>query len=136
MEFSRSRRPSVRLGIAPLVDVVLLLLIFFLLTSSYVVPQVLDLELPGSATAEPGPETAIVVGLDREGRLSLNGEPLSRAALGPALAGLLSSGPQRRVQVRAHAGLSIDRLVGLLDDLRGAGARELALETRGLLDDR
>lgn len=130
MEFSRNRRPSVRLGIAPLVDVVLLLLVFFLLTSSYVVPHALDLELPGSDTALASPEPSIVVGLDRTGGLSLNGQALSRQALGPALGRLLGSGSDRRVQVSADAGLSIETLVALLDDLRGAGARELALETR------
>ena len=130
MEFSRNRRPSVRLGIAPLVDVVLLLLVFFLLTSSYVVPHALDLELPGSDTALASPEPSIVVGLDRTGGLSLNGQALSRQALGPALGRLLGAGSDRRVQVSADAGLSIETLVALLDDLRGAGAKELALETR------
>ena len=119
-----------RLNIAPLVDVLLLLLVFFLLTSSYVVPRALDLELPGSSTAEPTEGSAIVVGLGHDGRLSLNGQPLSHSAFGPALAQLLESRPQSRVQVRAHAGLSIDVLVGLLDELRLAGARTLVLETR------
>ena len=119
-----------RLNIAPLVDVLLLLLVFFLLTSSYVVPRALDLELPGSSTAEPSKGAAIVVGLGHDGRLSLNGEPLGHSALGPALTRLLELRPQSRVQVRAHADLSIDTLVGLLDELRLAGARTLVLETR------
>ena len=81
MEFEGRSKISLNLNLAPLIDVVLLLLIFFMLTSSYIVAEAIDLELPKSDTARPVDEADIVVTLHEDGSILVSGQPVSRDAL-------------------------------------------------------
>jgi len=84
MRFSQPKREEISLGvsIAPLIDIVFLLLIFFILTSHIEIIPGIDIKLP--AIAERGSDTAtdtMVVILDREGHHYLNKERIELAEL-------------------------------------------------------
>ncbi len=119
----RSRR-AVRL--APLVDVVFLLLVFFMLVSRLDVPQTLALEPPseGGSGAFQG---AVLVRLGADGSLDLNGRPLEVRRLAGAIATLLERDPGLRVLVLAARETPLEDLVGILDRLRRAGVEDLAV---------
>ena len=68
--FSRPKRPTLSIDMAPLIDVVFLLLIFFMLTSSFVPPSV-PLTLPQAASDESSDAAKVIVSLDGEGRISI-----------------------------------------------------------------
>jgi len=72
--FSRPKRPEITIDMTPLVDVVLLLLIFFMLTPSQTPPS-MPLNLPQASSQESAELAKVVVSLDGEGRISIS-EPL------------------------------------------------------------
>jgi len=77
---ARSRRPLVSL--TPLIDVVFILLVFFMLASSFSTEQVIDMLTPADTQSSPeGPAGAALVRVAPDGSLDLNGEPLSRPEL-------------------------------------------------------
>ncbi len=67
MEFEGRSRIHAHLDIAPLIDIVFLLLVFFMLTSTFMVPEAIELELPESSSASARETTPITVVLDRTG---------------------------------------------------------------------
>ena len=73
--FSRPKRPTLSIDMAPLIDVVFLLLIFFMLTSSFMPPSV-PLTLPQASSQASSQATAdsakVVVSLDAQGRISIS----------------------------------------------------------------
>ena len=66
MEFEGRARIRTQLDVTPLIDVVFLLLIFFLLTSTYITRESIELSLPASDTAVTREETPLIVALDSE----------------------------------------------------------------------
>ncbi|RMF20171.1 MAG: biopolymer transporter ExbD [Deltaproteobacteria bacterium] len=127
MEFDRTRPVTGRVGMTPMIDVVFLLLIFFLLTSRFVEPRAIGVELPRSKTAAAEESAPLVVVLRRDGSVLVDGSEVARSRLEQRIARELGAAADRSVRLEADAGVSVQRLVGVLDDLRAAGATRVAL---------
>lgn len=115
------RRPS----LTPMIDVVFLLLVFFMLASRFGADSVLELALASPRAEGPlwqGPPR--LVGVTPEG-VRLNGVETAPEALPGALAALMQS-PEDPVILRAE-GADVQRLVAVLDRLRAAGLHSLVL---------
>jgi biopolymer transport protein ExbD len=131
MEFEGRARISNRLEMTPLIDVVFLLLVFFMLTSTFIKPEAIELDLPASATAAVVERTPITVALDREGQVLLNGESVTLPELRAGVERLLASGAERTVGLLADEQAAVQDMVRVMDELRAAGALDIALGTRG-----
>ena len=112
----RARRP----GLTALIDVVFLLLVFFMLASRFGLPAAAPLAAPGAGGWE-GPPRLVTVLPDA---VLVNGAPAPDPAA--ALAALMP-GPGAPALVRAGEGASVQRLVDVMDALRAAGAPALSL---------
>jgi len=120
------RRRSRRTGLTPLIDVVFLLLVFFMLAARFGVEARLPLTLsqpPAAAQGWSGPPR--LVDVLPEG-LRLNGVELPAEALPARLAGLVE-GPEDPVILRPREGASLQRLVEVLEALGAAGHRRLVV---------
>lgn len=122
MSFARPR-PRRRPSLTPMIDVVFLLLVFFMLAARFGQPQGLPLTLAGGGGDYTGPPRLIEV--LPEGQ-RLNGIALTPEALGAELARLTET-PGDVIVLRARDGASLQRLVAVMDDLRAAGFSNLAL---------
>jgi len=126
MEFRPARkRTAVTLNLTPLIDVLFLFIIFFTLTSTFKRVGELELRLPDSSTAQPAPAGAEALELElvatEDGRLLLEGAPLALPELKSALTRLHAASPERRVLIKAEAGVTHGEVVRLLDIVREAG---------------
>jgi biopolymer transport protein ExbD len=130
MRFEGRARVSARIDLAPLIDVVFLLLVFFLLTSSFVSRDAIDLELPASATSEPSPQPTLVVSVSTDGAVHVDGVRVDRSRLESVLTASLSASGGSEVAVRADAGVDVGTLVAVLDAARAAGAASVSLGTK------
>lgn len=115
---------------APMVDIVLLLLIFFFLTSNLTARQrALPLDLPrASQTVQETPELPIV-SLDKGGKIYLNGKVTTAAKLGTQLKPLLASSGGV-VGLRADESGNYGNVVAVMDIIKKAGGERLALGTK------
>ena len=129
MEFEGRARIHSHLDIAPLIDIVFLLLVFFMLTSTFLVPEAIELELPESASASTVEVTPITVLLDGQGRLALDGEPVELENLRPALAALLKRHPDSPIPLKSDARTELQPLLQVMDEIRAAGGTSIALAT-------
>ena len=76
MEFEGRKRIRTHLNIAPLIDVVFLLLIFFMLSSHFVTQPGIKITLPTAVTAKRHPEEDIIVYITKDNQIYLNEEPI------------------------------------------------------------
>jgi biopolymer transport protein ExbD len=129
MEFEGRARIRTQLDVTPLIDVVFLLLIFFLLTSTYITRESIELNLPSSDTAAAAEDAPVVVGLDRENRLYIGDETVSAAELEARLARSLSGRSRKAVTLKADRSVELQSLLDVIDRIRSAGATELSLAT-------
>lgn len=117
-------RPRRRPSLTPMIDVVFLLLVFFMLAARFGQDGALDLAIGGAAPAAwDGPPRLVTV--DADG-LRLNGRPVLETALAPALADLADS-PSDPVLIQPAEGVDLQRLLDVLAVLEAAGFSALAL---------
>lgn len=130
MEFIRPKRASLSLDMAPLIDVVFQLLIFFMLASSFLTPM-LNLTLP-TANAQDKPQTErLIVSVDKSGQIFVNAEPVSLDTLQEALARRLSREPTGAVHLRGDEDMPYKLFVQIMDTARQAGARQINILHQG-----
>ena len=132
----RTRRPrkQVDLNVVSLVDVLFLLLIFFMLTSTFKRAGELDLKLPKSTTAAPTHAAAsdkpVELVLTERGTLLLDGSPTTFDRLLPGLRALHAREPDGQVMIEAEEAVPHGQVVRLLDAVRTAGFRGVGIAVR------
>lgn len=124
--FARPKRPTHTIDMAPLIDVVFLLLIFFMLTSSFTRPS-LPLELPKAAAGETRPAEAVEVSLDVAGALMIDGEAVTAEAFDATLRQRLEKAGTQIVNFRGDRGVDYGRFVDLMARARQVGATQFNL---------
>jgi len=125
---ARRRRPSPALNLAPFVDIVFLLVIFFMVTSTFITPEEgLPVDLPSAQSAQEEPAGVPVVVVDARGRAFLGNRQLSDAALFAELRERLAEKKDRTVVLRADSKVPHGRVVEVMDILRQAGASRVAI---------
>ncbi len=115
----RRRRPD----LTPMIDVVFLLLVFFMLASRFGTDQAVPLAMGGSGAAWSGPPR--LVQLSPEG-LTLNGAAVAPDALVAALGPLMDS-PTDAIVLRADGGADLQALMQVIDRLGAAGLTRFVL---------
>lgn len=114
------------LRLAPLVDVVFLLLVFFMLVAHLEVPQAIAIEPPAS-TGNGALQGAVLVRLGAQGRVDLNGLAIDVDNLASEIAPFLTRDPLPRILVQPADEAPLQALVQVLDRLTLAGAEGLTL---------
>jgi biopolymer transport protein ExbD len=130
VQFRRPTQSQVSIDIAPLVDVVFLLVIFFAVSTTFLESSGLKLELPSSsATAERQP-SELTVFLAADGTLSFDGEIVELAQLGGLLRPALDEAEQKLVVLRADRDTRHGEVVAVIDVIRDAGAVSMTMGTK------
>lgn len=127
MIFQRKKRRASILDMSPLIDCVLLLLIFFMLSSTFASPKV-SVDLPENSTAGGSTQgDSIVVTAATDGRLFVNQSLASLETLESLLRAKLEDSDSGRVVFRGDKGVSYGVFVKVMDAAKRAGARKFDL---------
>jgi len=116
------------INVTPMVDIMLVLLIIFMVTATYITRRSIDVNLPegSSGREEGGAENALAVVVAPEGRLFLNDQETSLEDLRQQVAPLLQERPDLEVRVDGDRRVEYGRVMEVIDTLRGLGVRNFA----------
>jgi biopolymer transport protein ExbD len=126
----RSKKRSLIINVTSLIDVMFLLLIFFMVTSTFKNQPAINLVLPRSATAEETVVAPTVVYLTKQGEVFLNDQPVTDAELKQRLEGIQAASGQDRVVLRADQDAAHGEVVRLIDLIKESGFTRVSLSTR------
>ena len=119
MNLRHKQRADYLVDITPLVDVVFLMLIFFMVSTSFDVSSSLKLELPSShATAEQPKVEQVTISISADGQLYVQNEAVADADLRKRILNASGGNKSIRVVLRADADAKHKRVVHVLDTLR------------------
>ncbi|MDZ7828898.1 MAG: biopolymer transporter ExbD [Halofilum sp. (in: g-proteobacteria)] len=125
IEVPRRRPAGIRL--TPLIDVVFILLVFFMLASSFMDWRAFELGLPPADAAPDPASNPIVVQVTADGRLELDGAPVAAEQLAEGVRERLAGDPERVVLVRAAPDAPVGATVRALDRLQAGGIEAASL---------
>lgn len=120
------RRKRNLISLTPLIDVVFILLVFFMLASSFLNWRSIQLDPPQRAGAGASMSGAMLIEV-RSGGLRFAGQRVSTAELMERISDRLSQDAEQRVLVKPAEGVTLQRTVGVLDRLSAAGVSNLSL---------
>jgi len=128
----RRARTSPILDLTPMVDVVFLLIIFFMVSTTFITLETgLPVDLPQATTAESQAQGLPTVTVDADGQVYLGGSAISEEALVPALETLLAERNTGVVILRADQNVSHGTTVRIMDAIKRAGAERVAIAAGG-----
>ena len=130
MRFGGGGRRKALINITSLIDVVFLLLLFFVVTSTFLERPGLDLTLPAASPTEVARRDEVTVELDADGDTWLDGARLEPAELEAGIERALASAGTERVVLEADERVPHGRVVEAMDAARRAGATGLVVATR------
>lgn len=119
------------INVTPLVDVTLVLLIIFMVTATYIVRETIEIDLPEAANAGETVETTLALVIDSEGKIYLNGEPITEGGLHSAVPALQAeakaAGEKLQAILSADREVSHGRVVHIIDVVKGLGVNRFAI---------
>lgn len=134
MEFDRRKNVEAHLNIAPLIDVVFLLLIFFMLSSYFVMQPGIKVTLPTASTSKLYPEEDIIISITSDDRLYMNEQPVTLTSLLGQLQIVLKESKTRTVIVKADEKIDLGLAVRVMDIAREAKADGVVISTKAKED--
>ena len=130
MKFRLHRRSAVLPNLLPLIDVVLLLLIFFMISSTFVVQPGIQVNLPKSTIAERREPEDVTLILTREKALYLNDRRVTVPELWGRLVDMYRRQPDFMLVIKADRQVPHGSVVEVMDIAKQVGVRRLAIATR------
>jgi len=126
MNYKRYRNSEIMSGIniTPFTDIILVLLIIFMIAAPGLLNSGLDILLPGSATSSKYSQEKILVGMDVDGSLYLNGNQIEQKELKQKISDLLKE-KELDVVLNADVASQHGRVVETLDLIKETGARKI-----------
>ena len=117
------------MDISPLIDMVFILLIFFMVSTTFVKDMKLDIDRPAASSAQKASTKAIRVYIDKAGDVYVDNQPVRIWVLQGKLRDLLRATTEKSILVVTDEGIKASRLIEVVDQCRLAGAKDVGVST-------
>lgn len=126
----REKKESIQdINISPLIDMVFILLIFFMVSTTFIKDMKLDLDRPAASSSVTASTKAIRLYIDSSGDSYLDGEPVRIWVIQSRLRDMLKASTGKSVLVVTDDGVPAGKLVEIVDQARLAGAQDVGVAT-------
>jgi len=129
MRYRDDREEEGNIDISPLIDMVFILLIFFMVTTTFVKDMKLDLERPSAASASSASTKAIRVFIDQYGDIYVDNQPVRIYALQSKLRDMLRVSTDKSILVVTDESVAAKLVLEVVDQSRLAGATDVGVAT-------
>ena len=103
------------INITPMLDVVFILLIFFIVTANFIKEPGLEVNRPDSETAEPTENAAILIAVGNAGEIYMDGRRIDKRQVKANVVRLLAENPQGSVVIQADEKATADTIMAVMD---------------------
>ena len=118
------------INITPMLDVVFIMLIFFIVTATFVKEAGIEVNKPGAVTAVKQEKANIVVAIDANNEIWIDRRIVDVRAVRPNIQRLHAETPQGSVIIQADSEAKTETLIKVMDAARAAGVSNVAIATR------
>lgn len=130
MNLRRRGMEEPEINVISMVDIVLVLLLFFMVTTSFVHQSHLSMQLPKADQAAAGePKTPITIDLNAAGQVSIGGQAIPMGDLAARLKALAAHDPERVIVLRADKNATQQYVIDVLDAAQAAGLNRISFAT-------
>ncbi|MGM0521367.1 MAG: ExbD/TolR family protein [Pseudomonadota bacterium] len=120
-----STAESTEVNLTPMLDVVFIMLIFFIVTTSFIKESGVEIERPESSAASPRPDAQVLVAVTPEGAVWVDGRPVDLHRVGQTVADIVTG--EGSVVIQADRNATTGVLIEVMDRLQSAGVDQVAV---------
>jgi biopolymer transport protein ExbD len=120
---------ATNVDLTPMIDMVFILLIFFMVSTTFVKDMKIDIERPGAASAQSASSKALRVNIDSSQNVYIDGKPVRVWMVQSRVRELLDSAGTKSVLVIVDRRVPAEKLVEIVDQCRLAGAADVGVAT-------
>ena len=128
-EYTTSLKPDTALPLAPLIDMVFLIVIFFMVNASIQFSSSILVELPEVQNSSSNTVIETVITVTENLAIYIESESISQSVDLITMQSILSSNSATKVILRADVGVTYGKLMQVMDGIRNAGITDVALQT-------
>lgn len=128
MEFIRSMKRTPVFDMTPLVDIVFQLMIFFMLTTSFVPSRSLELLLPSSQSRAAKAKEDVRIQISSSGHVTIDGAAVGRQDLEDTIILRIAKNKEVRIGIYSTPGVSVQQLVTVMDMVYAAGGKHVQVD--------
>lgn len=129
MKFESETKLLTAFNYSSLTDIVMLLLIFFLLTSQFVIITGVQVRLPKSETSETINENQFIVSITKSNDIYLGSEKISLGTLSGKIIQLQKQNQQKNLVIKADKDVPVEMLIKVIDIAKGSGISKFTIAT-------
>ena len=127
--FDRDTETTGEINISPLIDIVFILLIFFIVTTVFVEETGIDVDKPRAASQQDLEKNSILIGITPEGRVYYGGRDIGVGGVRAVVSRLIESEKETPVIIQADQATPTETTVNVLDEAKLAGASKVFIST-------
>lgn len=129
LTFKKRERYQIQAPLTSLIDIVFMLLIYFLLTTNFMVDEGINVKLPQAKASAPQVQKEITIHVDESGQTYLMDKPVGLDQLFSRLKEMIGNDKDRLVVVKSDRRVILNKAVKVMDIAKAAGADRLCLAT-------
>ena len=130
LEFERRKRSTVGLNMTPLIDMVFLLLIFFILSSHFISERGFKIKLPKAVHAQSQKNENVVIFVRANGEIIIDNKKVVITELQAKLGNCLKKSDSKTVVIKADEDVNLKLAVHIMDIAKAANAGGLVISTQ------
>ena len=118
------------IDMTPMLDIVFIMLIFFIVTTSFVKEAGVDINRPAASTGKKTDSKSLVVAITKDGAIYIDGNQVDVQTIRPLVEGLRAQDPESAVTVQADDASRTGALIAVMDQIRAAGVTNISVATQ------
>ena len=126
--YQREEKELISINITPLIDIVFLLLVFFMLATSFIQKSTIEINLSSGKTVkiDNAKNTAVVI-LNKKGLIYLNNKLINVTNIRKEINNIVEKNPKYRILIKSHKKIPVQKVIRLIEEVRLAGTDNIKL---------
>ena len=126
--YQREEKELISINITPLIDIVFLLLVFFMLATSFIQKSTIEINLSSGKTVkiDNTKNTAVVI-LNKKGLIYLNNKLIKVTNIRNEINNIVKKNPKYRILIKSHKKVPVQKVIRLIEEVRLAGTDNIKL---------
>ena len=126
--YQKEEKELISINITPLIDIVFLLLVFFMLATSFIQKSAIEINLTSGETVKiENKKNTVVLILNKKGLIYLNNKVINISNIKNEIRNIVKKNPKNKVLIKSHKKIPTQKVIRLIEEVRLAGTDNIKL---------
>ena len=126
--YQKEEKELISINITPLIDIVFLLLVFFMLATSFIQKSTIEVNLSSGKTVEiENQKNTVVLILNKKGQVYLNKKLINISNIRNEITNIIEKNPKYKILIKSHKKIAVQKVIRLIEEVRLAGTVNIKL---------